>query len=140
MVSQRTRGQGFYLPGIWRHDARGSPVIWDFIDYGTNILKNTRSNVVQNFYYSSTQPSADRALRVNNSGGQVYAQGNYSLNGTDVDSQGNQEHPFLAVPVHTTDACTAARRVVARAGARPLDAIDQQYLSTITLPLSPCKG
>ena len=115
-------------------------LIWDFIDYGTVARNDTRSNVVRNFYYSSTQPSADQALRVNNSGGQVYAQGNYSLNGADVDSQGNQTHPFLAVPVHTANACTAAQRVVARAGARPLDAIDQQYLSAITLPSSPCKG
>ncbi len=114
-------------------------LIWDFIDYGTLMKNNTQANVVRNFYYSSTQPRADRALRVN-SGGQVYAQGNYSLNGANVDSQGNNGQPFLATPVDTTDACTAAQQVVAQVGVRPLDATDQQYLSTIVLPSAPCAG
>jgi pectate lyase len=114
-------------------------LIWDFIDYGTLIKNKTRSNVVRNFYYSSTQPSANRALHVN-SGGQVYAEANYSLNGARVDSQGNKRRPFLATLVDTTDACTAAQQVVAQAGVRPLDAIDQQYLSAVMLmlPSTPC--
>jgi pectate lyase len=112
-------------------------LIWDFANDGTQILNNTRSNVVKNFYYSSVQPSAGRALWVK-FGGKVYAQGNYSLNGANVDSQGNQGQPFLASPLDTTDACTAARQVVAAAGVRPLDVIDQQYLSMITLPASSC--
>jgi pectate lyase len=114
-------------------------LIWDFIDYGTLIRNNTYSNVARNFYYSSTQRSAGRALHVN-SGGKVYAKENYSLNGANVDSQGNKPQPFLASPVGTTDACTAAQQVVAQAGVRPLDAIDQQYLSTIALPSAPCGG
>jgi len=113
-------------------------LIWNFLDYGTVIRNNTTSNVVQNLYYSATEPSANRALRVSN-GGKVYAQGNYSLNGANIDGQGNHKQPFLAVPVDTTDACTAAQQVVAMVGARPLDAIDQQYLSAITLPSAPCK-
>ncbi len=114
-------------------------LIWDFTDYGTVILNNTQSNVVQNFYYSTTQPSAGRALRVPpTGGGHVYAQGNYSLNGADVDSQGNRPQPFLASPVDTTDACTAAQQVRATAGVRSLDAIDLLYLSTIALPSAPC--
>lgn len=112
-------------------------LIWNFIDYGTLIKNNTQSNVVQNFYYSSTQPTATRALHVTTRG-RVYAQGNYSLNRATVDSQGNQKQPFLATPVDTTDACTAAQQVVAAAGVRPLDAIDQQYLSAITLPSASC--
>ena len=112
-------------------------LIWNFIDYGTLIKNNTCSNVVQNFYYSATQTSASRALHVNN-GGRVYAQGNYSLNGAKVDSQGNKGQPFLATPVDTTDACTAAQQVWGTAGVRPLDAIDQHYLSTIALPSVSC--
>jgi hypothetical protein len=109
-----------------------------FIDYGTVIKNNTRANVVQNVYDSSSHPSADRALRVTTKG-QVYAAGNYSLNGADVDSQGNRKQPFAAIVVDTTDACTAAQQVVAQAGVHPLDAIDQQYLSSITLPAAPCE-
>lgn len=114
-------------------------LVWNFSDYGTLIRNNTRSNVVSNFYYSSTQPSASRALQVKDSG-QVYAQGNYSLNGANVDSQGNRPQPFLASPVDTTDACTAAQQVRDTAGVRPLDAIDLLYLLTIALPSSPCAG
>ncbi len=102
-------------------------------------MKNhTQANVVQNFYYSSTQPSAKRALHVLE--GHVYAQGNYSRNGANVDSQGNQPYPFPAAPVETTDACTAARYVRDTAGVRPLDTIDERYLAPITLPPAPCPG
>jgi len=112
-------------------------LIWNFIDYGTVNKNNTRSNVVQNFYYSATRPTADRAVRVN-PGSRVYTQSNYSLNGANVDRQGNQQDPFPATLVETTDACSAAQQVVDQAGARPLDAIDQHYLSTIDLPSMPC--
>jgi len=112
-------------------------LIWDFANDGTQILNNTWSNVVKNFYYSSVQPSAGRALWVK-FGGKVYAQGNYSLNGANVDSQGTQPQPFLASAVDTTDACTAAQRVRDTAGVRPLDAIDLLYLSPIVLPPAPC--
>ena len=112
-------------------------LIWNFADYGTQIKDQTWSNVVRNFYYSATRSDPERALRVT-TGGRVYAEGNYSLNGADVDGQGTEAQPFAAVAVDTTDACTAARQVVDQAGVRPLDAIDQQYLSTITLPSGPC--
>jgi len=113
-------------------------LIWDFEAYGTVLKNNTQANVVQNFYYSSLQPSATHALQVQSA--QVYAQGNYSGNGANVDSQGNQPHPFAAAPVETTDACTAAQRVRDTAGARPLDTIDERYLTSITLPSAPCPG
>jgi hypothetical protein len=73
-------------------------------------------------------------------GGKVYAQGNYSRNGTKVDSRGNRPQAFLAAPVDTTDACTAALQVRNTAGVRPLDATDQQYLAPIMLPTAPCAG
>jgi pectate lyase len=112
-------------------------LIWDFADYGTLAMNNVHTNVVQNFYFSSTQSSADRALRVN-SGGQAYAQGNFSPNIANIDSQGNTGQPFPFSPVDIKDPCHAAQDVVAQAGARtltwPLDSIDQQYIDAITLP------
>jgi len=114
-------------------------LIWNFIDYGTLVREKSRANVVWNFYYSLTQPSAIRALQVK-TGGKVYAKGNYSLNGANIDGRGNHSQPFPAAPVDTTDACTAAQQVVASAGAWPRDATDQQHLSTIALPSAPCGG
>jgi len=114
-------------------------LIWDFSDYGTLVINNAQTNVVQNFYFSSTQSSADRALRVN-SGGKAYAQGNFSPNIVNIDSQGNTGQPFPAAFVQTTDACHAAQDVVnsvTGAGVHPLDNIDQGYLSNITLPSCP---
>ena len=114
-------------------------LIWDFSNDGTQIVDNTRSNVVNNFYYSSVPAAVGRELWVK-FGGKVYARGNYSRNGTKVDSRGNQPQGFLAAPVDTTDACTAALQVRNTAGVRPLDATDQQYLNPIMLPTAPCPG
>lgn len=118
-------------------------LIWDFFDYGTLVINNAHTNAVQNFYHrSSTPSSADRALRVN-SGGQAYAQGNFTPdidslgNLINIDSQGNTGQPFPFSPVDITDACHAAQDIVAQAGVRPLDNIDQGYLSNITLPSCP---
>jgi pectate lyase len=108
-------------------------LIWDFSALGTLVMNNAQTNVVKNFYYSSTQSDADKALRVN-SGGKVYAQGNFSPNIVNIDSQGNTGQPFPFSPVDITDPCHAAQDIVAQAGVRPLDAIDQSYLSAITLP------
>jgi hypothetical protein len=114
-------------------------LIWDFSNDGTQIVDNTRSNVVNNFYYSSVPAAVGRELWVK-FGGKVYARGNYSRNGTKVDSRGNQPQAFLTTPVATTDACTAALQVRNTAGVRPLDATDQQYLNPIMLPTTPCPG
>ena len=57
-------------------------------------------------------------------------------NGWDIDALGNRDTPFPAVTPRTTDAVTAARQVLARAGARGprfgLDAIDLGYLDQIS--------
>jgi pectate lyase len=115
-------------------------LIWDFSALGTLVMNNAHTNVVQNFYHRSSTPSdADKALRVN-SGGQAHAQGNFSPdidshgNTPNIDSQGNTGQPFPFSPVDITDPCHAAQDIVAQAGVRPLDAIDQSYLSAITLP------
>jgi hypothetical protein len=111
-------------------------LIWKFSAYGTLAMNNVRSNVVQNYYEPSGSSTADKALRVN-SGGQAYAQGNFSPTIANIDGQGNVATPFPAVAITTTDACTAAHQVVDQAGVRPLDAVDQGYIDGITLP-DPC--
>jgi hypothetical protein len=68
--------------------------------------------------------------------GLAYVVGNVS--GDDIPSDpnavGNQAAPFGAAAVDTSSACVAAQSVLATAGARPLDATDQQNLASVSLP------
>jgi hypothetical protein len=114
-------------------------LIWNHTNWGTEVRSFGTANVVNNYYYSSTN-SRD-ALYVDQ-GGLAYASGNFSQNGLNVDSRGNRSTPFAAVVPTTTDAITAAHQIVAQAGAVGYnfgrDAIDQGYLNKISLaPLPP---
>mgnify|MGYP003694611233 CR=1 FL=1 len=126
-------GPCHYTPDIVT-DIRNN-LIWDFRQRRTQILNNTWSNVVKNLLF--LRPTQRRQGTVGKVRGKVYAQGNYSLNEQTWLSQGNQEQPFLASPVDTTDAhrCPTSG---SRGGSTSLDVIDQQYLSMITLPASSC--
>jgi len=110
-------------------------VIWDWGDgYGTLLTEGAAGNVVNNFYWSSSLKKApQKALRVNKKA-RAYVSGNYppELNGV-----GTETTPFPAPKVNSTDACSAAHEVLARAGARPLDLLDERYLSVISLPSCP---
>lgn len=108
-------------------------VIWDFISYGTQIIDNAQANVLTNYYWSSTQPTANRALRIN-TGGRAYANGNVSRNGANVDGQGTETAPFGALPLDREFICAAVVNVKANAGALPHDSTDQAYLDQIQLP------
>jgi len=126
-------------------------LVWDWAGgYGTLIWYGPRANVVNNFYSSprSSAKNQKQALVVGTSDGsegsaasfaRVYATGNYSADKLpqDINTAGNEKSPFPAVPVDTQDACTAARAVLSGAGVRPLDSIDQKYLSEISLPVCP---
>ena len=118
---------------------------------GTAIHHGAWANVVANFYSSpSSLPSdQEQALIVCRGGAtcfdgdplniaRAFTQGNVSGDflGIDINGVGTQNVPFPA-PLITTavDACTAAKRVLAGAGARPLDDIDLDFLAPITLPI-----
>jgi pectate lyase len=102
-------------------------LIWDWgIGYGTLVWYGPRANIVNNYYSSSGD-----AITV--SSARAYVQGNVSADKIDVNRQGNETSPFPAPLVDTQDACTAPNLVLANAGVRPLDSIDQQYLSRITI-------
>ena len=124
-------------------------LVWNWgTGYGTMIWYGPRANVVNNFY-SSPQSSAKnqkQALVVGAEEGsegkssavaRVYASGNFSADKLpqDINRVGNEKNPFPAAPVDTQDACAAARAVLAGAGVRPLDSIDQKYLAAISLPV-----
>ena len=102
-------------------------LIWDWgIGYGTLVWYGPRANIVNNYYSSSGD-----AITV--SSARAYVRGNVSADKIDVNRQGNETSPFPAPLVDTQDACTAPNLVLANAGVRPLDSIDQQFLSRITI-------
>ncbi len=120
-------------------------LVWDWAGgYGTLIWSGSKANVINNFYSSprSFPKNQKQALVVGAMQGsgeksaavaKVYTSGNYSADKLeqDINKVGNEMSPFPAPPVDTQEACTAARAILAGAGVRPLDAIDQKYLSAI---------
>ena len=110
-------------------------IIWDWSGgYGTLVWYGPWANIVNN-YYSSNGGDKKDALTVNTTNARAYVSGNIDPEdlGFDINSLGNEAVPFDAPPVATQDACTAAQLVIADAGVRPLDSIDQQYVSRISL-------
>jgi pectate lyase len=111
-------------------------LIWNYSLWGTTVRQYGTANVVNNYYYSSTQTSNPANALMLLEGSVAYASGNYSQNGLNVDSQGNRSSPFAAIAPTTTDAITAAHQIVAQAGARNtgfgLDTIDLGYVLTIS--------
>jgi hypothetical protein len=117
-------------------------VIWDFMS-GTEVQQAARANVVNNYYYSSRAYSPAHAIKVDLATSEAYVSGNYSQNGWDI-NRGNRAVAFDADVPATTDAVTAAREVLARAGARGarfgLDQTDQDYIGRITLTALHAEG
>lgn len=129
-------------------------VVWGWTDHGTRIRDGARANAVANLYSSPGIKAAPRARALiicRGDGAETpatlarcrdgapkarargYAAGNVSLDGIDLGEAGTAATPFPAPPVTTTTACAAARAVAARAGARPLDAVDRAYLAAVVL-------
>jgi hypothetical protein len=126
-------------------------VIWDWNGgRATTIMEGAKVNVVNNLFYT---PPADGGVEWGlqvctgvaegtcAAGSQyaasAYTAGNVSLNGRSYsdlyNSRGERSAPFTAAPVKTTDACTAARAVVAGSGARPLDGVDRNLIAQVDL-------
>ncbi len=133
-------------------------VVWNWGGgYGTLVRHGAQVNVVANVYGNPTGAERDRrqALIVCPAGppppeafalcgrgdrgaaARGYVKGNASADGVDLDAAGTEAAPFPAPAVDTTDACSAAHRVLARAGARPLDATDRGYLAAVSLAACP---
>jgi len=122
-------------------------VVWGWGKGVGSVVRNGAwANVVANFYSSPDSPAEDQvnALIVcavecgdfDSYPARAYVAENYSPDsGTaDIDAAGNETAPFPAPPVTTTDVCTAAREVLAGAGVRPLDPVDEAFVSTVALP------
>jgi pectate lyase len=111
-------------------------LVWNYKWYGTAVRHYGKANVVNNYYYTPEGSSASSTIYVTE-GGIAHVSGNFSKNGLDVNSNGNRSTPHEAVAIATTDAVTAAKQVVAQAGARGskfgLDSVDQTFLGQISI-------
>ena len=109
-------------------------LIWNFRQ-GTSVRQYTKANVVNNYYYSTRAYDIWHAIW-NDGTASAYVSGNYSQNGWSING-GTRSTPFDADVPATTDAVTAAREVLARAGARGtrfgLDATDRDYIAQVSL-------
>jgi pectate lyase len=112
-------------------------LVWNYRT-GTTIRTFGTANVIGNYYYTQNKvASAASTLHVSE-GGSVYASGNRSGNGWNIDAQGTRAAPYKAIVPATTDALTAAREILGKAGARGprfgLDDADRAYLGRIAIP------
>jgi hypothetical protein len=112
-------------------------VVWDWLDgYGTLVASGARANVADNIYGSpySGRDEREKAIRVDEA--RAWIAGNVSLDGIGrLDGTGTDGRPFDAPWVDTQPACVAGPAVLAGAGVRPLDAVDEAYLARIVLPV-----
>lgn len=128
-------------------------VIWDWGYAGTQVWRGAKANVINNYYYdpnasdngkrraiffckaAATPAQCDGTDPIMHA--RAYIAGNVSGHGSGISAYlnglGTESSPFPGAAVATTDACTAAQQVVAKAGVRPLDGVDQHYLSLVKL-------
>jgi hypothetical protein len=127
-------------------------LIWDWRYAASQIWKGTRANVVGNYYYAprASELQQRRAILFCHAGAKspqcrgdkpawfarAYIADNVSGAGRELseylNSLGSESRPFPAPAVQTTDACAAARQILAKAGVRPLDAVDQHILAEVS--------
>lgn len=125
---------------VW--DIRNN-LIWDYKGAGSGagvaiqMQDNGTANLVNNYFYSSTTNDGDDAVSIQGaSNPRVYASGNYSKNGVDVDGRSTEGSAF-SVPSYaavTTGGAQAQAAVIigaSGAGVRPLDAFDSALIAVI---------
>jgi len=142
--SPQVQTDGYGTPATETTVDMRNNVIWDWSGgYGTRVRYGPRMNIINNFYAANGGDARDALIvcpgpecddRNPASAARVYAEGNFSADGINLDARGNQSAPFPAPQIDTQDARAAACVVLSDAGARPLDAIDQQYFSEVSLP------
>jgi hypothetical protein len=135
-------------------------LIWEWRSVATQLWKGTRANVVANYYHTpdGTENTHKRAIYFCHAGSKppqcdgtnpqwfarAYIADNTSGHGPEIttylNSLGTEASPFPAPSIDTTDACTAAQQVLAHAGVRPLDAVDQRYIAQVFLVGCPAAG
>jgi hypothetical protein len=125
--------------------------------HGVVVFGGAKANVVDNFFNATDGISESGQKRVivvcGESGitvedmefcgsrlefppGRAFVANNVSADGWTayINTKGTETVPFAAPLVDTTEACSAAKQVLADAGVAPRDQLDQEYLSEISLP------
>jgi len=151
------------LPQVkWSDDGEQAPeiqmdlrnnLIWEWKNMATQVWKGARLNIVGNYYHNpeASENGGRRAIYMCHAGSnppqcnatnpkwfaRAYIADNVSGHGPQITAYlnglGTESRPFPAPSVETTDACAAAQRVLANAGARPLDAVDERYRAQVSL-------
>ena len=116
--------------------------------YGARIRYGARANVIKN-YFAAAGGDASDALVVcrglaNDSQcyddttnvARAFVSGNVSADGVNIDGEGTEATPFPAPGMDTDHALVAACDVLARAGVRPLDTLDESYLAVVRLAVA----
>jgi hypothetical protein len=119
-------------------------VVWNWRrGSGTRVWYGARANVVNNFFGSPSSSPTGRlrgllVCRGECDGGaasaaRAWVDGNVSWDGAHavINGHNTETAPFPAAAVATEPACVAAARIIAEAGARPLDSIDLSYVPTV---------
>jgi len=113
--------------------------------YGARIRYGARANVINNYFaaaggdardalvvcrgLANDSPCYDDTTNV----ARAFVRGNVSADGVSVDSEGTEAAPFPAPEIDADAARAAACDVLAGAGVRPLDVIDESYLAMVRL-------
>jgi hypothetical protein len=104
--------------------------------YGVGADWGAHANVVNSYFRSSgSYPNLSTlALEINHDGvgALVYAKGNLSGNGVNIDGYGNQLVRYTAPAIATETVQAAVGSIVARSGARPLDSYDSTILNDVS--------
>lgn len=104
--------------------------ICNFGTYGSLVVKNAHANFLNN-YLSGPTTDPDEILRVR-TGGKVYADGNVSAEGANVDSMSTENTPFaLFTGGPLLDPYDAVVEVILLAGTHPRDTIDKGFLKQV---------
>lgn len=119
---------------IWRwgrSNGTGSGYATGFDFAGTGMI-------IKNYYYSTSSPGTAVEFDVDptaGSGYKAYVSGNFSGNGSAFPT-GNVPAWTIPPPYQVIEdtPCAAAQKVLATAGVRPLDAVDQAFINAINLP------
>jgi len=121
-------------------------LLWDWRrGFGSRIRYGARANVINN-YFAAAGGTARNALvvcrgladdsrcsRDITNVARAYVKGNVSADGVDIDRRGTEIRPFPTPRMDTDDPREAACGVLALAGARPLDTVDESYLAMVRL-------
>jgi hypothetical protein len=116
--------------------------------YGARIRYGARANVINNYFAAAGGDAKDALVvcrgLVDDSQcyddptnmARAFVSGNVGAAGVDIDGEGTEVTPFPAPDIDTDPARVAACDVLAGAGVRPLDALDDAYLAMVRLPCS----